>query len=247
MKFPWLAVTFSSAETLISILNIVSLGHVSLVVMSAPLIFSSLLRTLTLLLLCVSCWRGVIFRNYGLVVNFTAVHSVAAFMCFTLALRNVEPLTKLHDVSIDEGFKTKAALLILCSLSAAFASCSVVYISARTRRTITRQVEEKVRMNLITSDDFALRTFVLKDAGDRESGDDGNMDYLDSCCIICLDQFCSEDMICELVCHHKFHKSCIDAWIGAHVKRNMKQCPMRCALTERPKVLLEEGSEVVTV
>jgi E3 ubiquitin-protein ligase RNF115/126 len=35
-------------------------------------------------------------------------------------------------------------------------------------------------------------------------------------CSICQEVFCKGEYVSEMPCNHKFHKSCLDGWIGIH-------------------------------
>jgi hypothetical protein len=53
----------------------------------------------------------------------------------------------------------------------------------------------------------------------RRSGSDS-----DTACSICLQPYAAGERLCELQCHHEFHRHCIDTWLGRQVRSLLLLC-----------------------
>eukprot|EP00928_Gymnodinium_smaydae_P044838 TRINITY_DN29929_c0_g1_i1.p1 TRINITY_DN29929_c0_g1~~TRINITY_DN29929_c0_g1_i1.p1 ORF type:complete len:245 (+),score=25.91 TRINITY_DN29929_c0_g1_i1:94-828(+) len=222
------ALGFSLADTLLTSLIIASFNDVSLVFLAAPLGLSSVGRTITATV-SVSRWGECVARKSLALSNAFAVLSVTVFVYFALVLRNSVHIVKAQGISVDNALRAKVGVLLVCALGAAVATSAVLYTVLRSSRRSAWENEKNAEMCSLTLEDVTLRLFVFEAVANAEIGSP-TMDSSDACCI-CLDEYQPGDVICELVCHHKFHKSCVEEWTRTDVKESSKLCPLRCAVS----------------
>eukprot|EP00928_Gymnodinium_smaydae_P088726 TRINITY_DN72788_c0_g1_i1.p1 TRINITY_DN72788_c0_g1~~TRINITY_DN72788_c0_g1_i1.p1 ORF type:complete len:245 (-),score=33.06 TRINITY_DN72788_c0_g1_i1:511-1245(-) len=240
MKPMQLVLGCSLVETLVISLIIASFNDFSLVCLAAPLGLASLVRTIAALVSC-SRWGDFVARKSLALSNAFAVAAVTVFVYFVLVLRNSGHIVTVQEISVGNNLRAKVAVLLVCALGAAIATSLLLYITLRSNRMRDLLSEKDAETCSLTLEDITLRTFAFQDVADT-AGEAISADCLDACCI-CLDEYCSGDMICELVCHHKFHKSCVGGWINADAKESSKLCPLRCAVG----AMSEASTEVARV
>eukprot|EP00928_Gymnodinium_smaydae_P008153 TRINITY_DN12958_c0_g1_i2.p1 TRINITY_DN12958_c0_g1~~TRINITY_DN12958_c0_g1_i2.p1 ORF type:complete len:193 (-),score=24.34 TRINITY_DN12958_c0_g1_i2:333-911(-) len=146
----------------------------------------------------------------------------ALFLESASTQQNVLGSVKLDD---DDSMYGKMAALTSYSIVNATVSCSL-FVS-RALRTESPHVSENAQVDLPTLKDVTLHTFVVDDL---EATVDHASDAGESCCI-CLSPLLSGEVVNELTCHHRYHKSCLEGWdeVQRMQGRSMR-CPLRCAM-----------------
>eukprot|EP00928_Gymnodinium_smaydae_P004165 TRINITY_DN11447_c0_g4_i1.p1 TRINITY_DN11447_c0_g4~~TRINITY_DN11447_c0_g4_i1.p1 ORF type:complete len:297 (+),score=27.46 TRINITY_DN11447_c0_g4_i1:85-891(+) len=122
----------------------------------------------------------------------------------------------------------RLAILTLYSLLNAMISISLVFnrLEERSREQLWHD-NETIPTDLLTLNDVTLRTLVLDDAADTIKHDVDSR-YCEACCI-CLCAMVPGDMVSDLMCHHRFHTSCLEGWEASQRSQGRSMlCPMRC-------------------
>eukprot|EP00928_Gymnodinium_smaydae_P087297 TRINITY_DN71576_c0_g1_i1.p1 TRINITY_DN71576_c0_g1~~TRINITY_DN71576_c0_g1_i1.p1 ORF type:complete len:279 (-),score=12.16 TRINITY_DN71576_c0_g1_i1:238-1074(-) len=140
----------------------------------------------------------------------------------------------------DEGRSSyaKVTLLVFHSFYIATITSTIVadrawkmYQPRRLRSTSMDQREGAVRgfpEQMRSLNDLIVRTceFENLDAGGGEAS--VNTKAQDVCCI-CLCQMVPGEMVTELGCHHRYHRSCVEDWAASQIqRRQLVRCPLRC-------------------
>eukprot|EP00928_Gymnodinium_smaydae_P047847 TRINITY_DN31961_c0_g1_i1.p1 TRINITY_DN31961_c0_g1~~TRINITY_DN31961_c0_g1_i1.p1 ORF type:complete len:237 (-),score=15.11 TRINITY_DN31961_c0_g1_i1:60-770(-) len=115
------------------------------------------------------------------------------------------------------------ALTVHASINAAMLYAfflSIMMRGARVAPVVAPPDGECDPTTLVTMKDVALHTCVLEDP--VKKGDQ-------STCCICLCPMLPGETLSELMCHHRYHTSCLEAWIAGKRKyERMRICPLRC-------------------
>eukprot|EP00928_Gymnodinium_smaydae_P055265 TRINITY_DN38855_c0_g1_i1.p1 TRINITY_DN38855_c0_g1~~TRINITY_DN38855_c0_g1_i1.p1 ORF type:complete len:290 (-),score=11.11 TRINITY_DN38855_c0_g1_i1:315-1079(-) len=214
---------FSLLENAITISVVATLNRFSLAILVGPLVLASVCRTLA------AVAHFCIERREIYVAGSCAL-SVAVLLYFSLLARNSWQLWNGQNHVVDEALAIKAAILFASAWCSAVATSLLLY---KVLRPLRRSVvdNEKDKATMLSLEDVTLRTFVMERVRPLANDVDGDLAHSDSCCV-CLDAFVCGAVICELVCHHKFHRDCIESWTHSlNCRENSALCPLRCDLS----------------
>eukprot|EP00928_Gymnodinium_smaydae_P074201 TRINITY_DN57269_c0_g1_i1.p1 TRINITY_DN57269_c0_g1~~TRINITY_DN57269_c0_g1_i1.p1 ORF type:complete len:279 (-),score=27.37 TRINITY_DN57269_c0_g1_i1:366-1121(-) len=223
----------SLLETATTISVIATLNRFSLVFMASPVALASLCRTaIAVSHLFRACSESVLVGVCAL--------SVGVLVYCILLARNSSRMLSSQDSGWDEALPTKAAILFACALGSAFVTSLSLYTVLKPfmRSAVTRSARDvkKAGETVLSVDDATLRTFVYNDAETLAHDVDGDLAHADSCSV-CLEDFVSGEVICKLVCHHDFHRICIEGWVSSLNSRSTAKkaalCPLRCGRTSK--------------
>eukprot|EP00928_Gymnodinium_smaydae_P002836 TRINITY_DN11038_c0_g1_i2.p1 TRINITY_DN11038_c0_g1~~TRINITY_DN11038_c0_g1_i2.p1 ORF type:complete len:259 (-),score=20.90 TRINITY_DN11038_c0_g1_i2:352-1128(-) len=228
MKSMWVILGFSLLETAITISVVAMLDRLILVVLVAPVALASLCRSSAAVAYFFIARREVLLAS-------TCALSVAVLFYLMLQARNSSHMLNKQDRIANGPLAIKGAILIACAWCSAVATSALLYVVLRPLRRSALD-NGKETPTVLSLDDALLRTFVLEEPGTLANDTDGDLAPTASCCV-CLDEFVCGDVICELLCHHSFHKDCIEGWVHSLNSRTKLEksvlCPLRCDMASK--------------
>eukprot|EP00928_Gymnodinium_smaydae_P075556 TRINITY_DN58574_c0_g1_i1.p1 TRINITY_DN58574_c0_g1~~TRINITY_DN58574_c0_g1_i1.p1 ORF type:complete len:243 (-),score=5.75 TRINITY_DN58574_c0_g1_i1:602-1330(-) len=212
---------FSILETFIELILLFLAYQTKMILWLTPVAITSLVRTTAAISFALNP-RSLCSRRGFVTVEVVLLESFAAFLYSMFLFQYREAFDRSQGTHLSD---TLLDLLYACSFS------GVILAIPNFHRALLfcRRTKEQKQSRRITLEDITAREFVVGDTDEMEAAL-GFPHNRDSCCV-CLDDLSVGDLITQLICHHKFHKSCVSDWVKHREgSRIATLCPMRCDL-----------------
>eukprot|EP00928_Gymnodinium_smaydae_P057695 TRINITY_DN40906_c0_g1_i1.p1 TRINITY_DN40906_c0_g1~~TRINITY_DN40906_c0_g1_i1.p1 ORF type:complete len:289 (+),score=26.06 TRINITY_DN40906_c0_g1_i1:123-869(+) len=217
----------------VAVIGIVSMvftsGSMDLTVLPVAHLVLSFSRAL-MVLVCVLCPQRIAYvRALEMSYYFTITSAALLIGCASaLFLESASPQPDiLGRLALDDQEEyDKMAALTSYSMVNAMVSCSL-FVSRRFRN--ARHDSESAPADVHRLKDVTLHTLVI-DGLEGTSKNVSDSSDRESCCI-CLCPFLAGEVVNELTCRHRYHKSCLEDWDAS--RRNQGKamsCPLRCEM-----------------
>eukprot|EP00928_Gymnodinium_smaydae_P004163 TRINITY_DN11447_c0_g10_i1.p1 TRINITY_DN11447_c0_g10~~TRINITY_DN11447_c0_g10_i1.p1 ORF type:complete len:307 (+),score=16.11 TRINITY_DN11447_c0_g10_i1:71-922(+) len=218
------------ALTVLSIVSMVfTLRYAELMLVAAlHLAFSTVRALVKVSLVAFSLVQPhwVTSRRLFAIYTYSAILSAALFLGFSLGALLMDSAVSMPAFT-EKHVDTEVLALALYCMANAIISFFMWSRKSDDPPGIISHVSTSVPRLLLTLKDITSRTLVLDDVG---AADDHAVDGSDrELCCICLCSMLPGEVVSDLTCNHRYHKSCLEGWEASQRRhRRPILCPMRC-------------------